>query len=671
MVRDLQRLLRPGRIAVVGGGAWGAQIIRQSRAFGFTGTIELVHPDRGVVEGVVAVRSLGDLQEPPDAVFIGVNRSATIEVVAELARMGAGGAVCFASGFSEAMGEDSDGRSLQGILTAAAGDMPILGPNCYGFINALDGALLWPDQHGCEPVDRGVAILTQSSNIAINLTMQQRGLPIAYMVTCGNMAQTTQAEMTNALLDDPRVSAIGLHIEGFADLEDWHRVAVKAAERRVPLVALKVGKSEQAQAAALSHTASLAGSDVGSDALLRRLGIGRVSDLPTLIETLKLLHMVGPLDAPTLSSVSCSGGEASLAADAAADRRVRFPALTDTQHLALREALGPRVALGNPLDYHTYIWRDAERMAAAWAPMAAPHIGLTLLIVDYQHTDASDWICATEAALRVRARSGRPVAVVATLPELMPADIAAQLIAGGVVPMHGLTDAIAAAEVAATLAGPDPVAPMPPGPDRTLSLVDEARAKRRLAAFGLAVPCGICVDSADDLRAAAVGFAAPLVLKVTGLAHKSEAGAVRVGLAADALTDAARGMPSGSYLIEEMVQGAVVELLIGVLRDPAHGFVMTLGAGGVRAELWQDTTSFLLPAARPQIEKTLRQLRIWPLIEGYRGASGADLAAILDAVMAVQAYVVANADCVGEVEINPLMFKPDAAIAVDALLREA
>lgn len=671
MARDLMRILRPSSIAVVGGGAWGAQIIRQSRRMGFTGKIDVVHPKGGVIEGVEAVRALADLGAPPDAVFIGVNRFATIDIVAELAQMGAGGAVCFASGFSEAAGEDAEAHSLQARLVAAAGDMPVLGPNCYGFINALDGALLWPDQHGCLPVDRGVAILTQSSNIAINLTMQQRGLPIAYVVTCGNMAQTTQAEMAAELLDDPRVTAIGLHIEGFGDVAAWHRLALKAAARGVPLVALKVGKSDQAQVAAVSHTASLAGSDAGADALLRRLGIGRVADLPVFLETLKLLHMGGPLDLPTLSSVSCSGGEASLAADTATGRGVSFPALTDEQRAALKEALGPLVALGNPLDYHTYIWRDPDKMAAAWLPMAAAHIGLTLLIVDYPHTDASDWICATEAALAVRAQSGRPVAVVATLPELMPADVAARLIAGGVVPMNGLSEAIAAAEIAATITTPDSVSPLLAGADRVVTLVDEANAKRRLAAHGLAVPRGAAVADAANLGAAAAKLEAPLVLKVTGLAHKSEAGAVRVGLTAGTIDDVAQTMPRGSYLVEEMVQGAVAELLIGVLRDPAHGFVMTLGAGGVLAELWQDTTSVLLPATRPQIEAALRRLRIWPLIEGYRGKPAAHLPAILDAVMAVQSYVVANAARVSEVEINPLMCTPETAIAVDALLREA
>jgi acetyl-CoA synthetase len=637
----------------------------------FAGSIDVVHPRGEIIEGVQAVTELAALRTPPDAVFVGVNRNATIEVVRTLARMGAGGAVCFASGFSEAAAEDQSGADLQAALVSAAGDMPILGPNCYGFINALDGALLWPDQHGCVPVDRGVAILTQSSNIAINLSMQLRGLPIAYVVACGNMAQTSQAQIAADLLDDPRVTAIGLHIEGFGDLAAWHTLALKAYQKGVPLIALKVGRSDQAQKAAVSHTASLAGSDAGASALLARLGIGRVADLPTFLETLKLLHIVGRIGAPTLSSISCSGGEASLAADTAVGSGLTFPALTDAQRIDLGTALGPMVALGNPLDYHTYIWRDVEKMTAAWLPMAADHIGLTLIIIDYPHTDASDWACATEAALAVRARSGRPVAVVSTLPELMPPDIAARMMAGGVVPMSGLTEAIAAAAVAATMRKPEEAMVLLPGTDRAGDLIEEGTAKAALAQFGVTVPNGRSVAQASGLASAAAQLDGPLVLKVTGLAHKSEAGGVTLGLARNDVSAAAMMMPEGAYLLEEMVQGAVAELLVGVLRDPAHGFVLTVGAGGVLAELWQDTASVLVPASAQAVEGTLRSLRIWPLVEGYRGKPAADLDAILAAIMGVQEYVIANAAHVSEVEVNPLMCTPDAAIAVDALLRQA
>src|SRR5690606_22156488 len=212
------------------------------------------------IAGVRAYRSVAELPAAPDAVFVGVNRHATIGIVRELGERGAGGAVCFASGFLEA--GDGEGAGLQEELVAAAGEMPIIGPNCYGLINYADGALLWPDQHGGKRLaagERGVAIITQSSNIAINMTMQKRGLPIVYLMTAGNQAQTGLSEIALGLIEDERVSVLGLHIEGFDSAAGFERLAARARELRKPVVAMKIGRSEQARAAAISHTASLSG----------------------------------------------------------------------------------------------------------------------------------------------------------------------------------------------------------------------------------------------------------------------------------------------------------------------------------------------------------------------------------------------------------------------------
>jgi acetyl-CoA synthetase len=429
------------------------------------------------------------------------------------------------------------------------------------------------------------------------------------------------------------------------------------------LIALKVGKSDQAQQATVSHTASLAGSDAGAAALLHRLGIGRVHDVPTFLETLKLLHCNGQLDASTLSSVSCSGGEASLAADTVHGSAMTFPPLSVDQKQALKRALGPMVALSNPLDYNTYVWRDAQAMTDAWLPMAAPHIGLTLLIVDYPHTDASDWICATEAAIAVRAKSRRPVAVVATLPELMPPDVAKVLMAAGVTPMNGLSEAIAAAEVAATLSAPFAVPPLSAGANRNAKVLTEADAKAALAAFGVSVP-----RNSDNVTDAG-DLVPPFAIKGMGFAHKSEMNAVRLNVGFAELADAVAELPGTSVLIEEMVQGAVAEMLVGVVRDPAHGFVMTVGAGGVLTELLQDTVSMLIPASENEVKQALTKLKSYKILIGYRSKPAANIDVLVTAIMAVQAYVVAHADAISEIEINPMMCTPDAAIAADALIR--
>lgn len=675
MTRDLSRLFRPRSIAVVGGGFWGGNVVEQCRKMGFAGPVWPVHPTRKTVGGAAAWPRLEDLPHAPDAVFIGVNRHVTVETVAILREMGAGGAVCFASGFSEAEAETGEGRALQAWLLEAAGEMPVIGPNCYGFINYLDGALLWPDQHGGARCDKGVALITQSSNIAINLTMQARGLPLAYVATAGNQAQTGLADMGRALLADDRVTALGLHIEGVGDLRAFEALAAEARRLGKPAVALKAGRSARAQAAAVSHTASLAGSDAGARALFARLGIAQVDSLPALLETLKLLHFVGPLPDNRLVSMSCSGGEASLIADAAEARNIVFPPLDEVQRDGLRAALGPMVALANPLDYHTFIWNDVPAMTRSFAAMLQGEAALGCLIVDYPRIDRceeSAWDCTIEAAAAASAQTGRPLAIVASLPENLSEAKAQAIAAAGLIPMHGIEDFLGAVE-AAVLVGRDRPAPAPlllPGPGGEARILSETRAKAALAAHGLDVPRGRRAEGKVRLARALREMPYPMVLKGEGFAHKTEAGAVAVGLNAAAEAQAAAARMGGeAWLVEEMVADGVAEMLIGVTRDPAHGFVLTLGAGGTLTELLRDSVSLLLPTRPEDIRAALAGLRVAPLLAGYRGKPAADMNAIVAAVLAVQDYVTANAASLEEVEINPLICTADRAVAVDALVR--
>lgn len=667
---NLQRLLTPKSIAIIGGGAWCEAVAEQAQKMGFNGDIYPVHPKQKPLAGLPSYASIADLPTAPDASFVGVNRHATLEVIAELNAKGAGGAICFASGFSEAEQEDDSGADLQTQLIDAAGDMPIIGPNCYGIINYLDKAILWPDQHGGSPVDSGVAIITQSSNMAINITMQQRGLPIAAIACAGNQAQIGMADIGRHLLQDPRITALGLHIEGFNDLRSYEKLAQEAQRLGKPIVALKVGKSEQAQIATISHTASVAGGDAGASALLKRLNMARVNSLPTFLETLKLLHFTGPLPNHNIASISCSGGEASLAADTAVAHKLEFPPLTETQKRKLRDALGPMVALANPLDYHTYIWRDTDAMAKAWAAMIEPHIALTLLIVDFPRNDIcddSDWDCAIQAAAKAQEQTGANVAMVTTLPENLSEKTALKLAKLNVVPMHGLSEAIEAAEAAASFSSISEPEILLPTQSSNPRIVSEGYAKKVLSGFGLRTPKAI---QTDDPGSAATSIGFPVVLKGEGIAHKSEAGAVVLNLNSEEdVKRAAQNMPADTFLVEEMVNNTVAELLIGVVKDPAHGFVLTLGAGGTFTELLEDSASLLIPSTRSNVLNALGSLKVAKMLHGFRGAPKANLDAILDAVDAVQNYVLENADGLEEVEINPLICTSKDAIAADALLR--
>ena len=674
---DLSRLLRPRSVAVFGG-AWAANVIGQLQRAGYAGEVWPVHPHRSEVGGVPAHRDVGGLPGSPDASFVAVNRAGAVDILAALAEAKAGGAVCFASGFAETAQEERAGGELQEALLRAAGDMPFLGPNCYGFVNYLDRVPLWPDEHGGAQVERGVVVLAQSSNIAVNLSMQRRSLPIAYLATAGNQAQLSQAAIGLELLADERVTALGLHIEGFTDLQGWQALAARSRTLKKPVVAIKAGRSELAQSLTRSHTASLAGSEAGAAALLARLGIAQVQGLLEFVEALKFLHYAGPLPGRRLASLSCSGGEAALVADAAVGRRLEFPPLAPAQVETLRGVLGPRVHLSNPLDYQTYIWGDAAAMSATFAAMLGGPCDLACLIFDPPRTDrcaAAAWRPAADAWIEAVRRTSGLGAVVATMPELMTEAYAERFMEAGIAPLCGLDEALAAMEAAADIADywssplPEPLWPAKAaaGP---VEQVGEREAKRLLKAQGLAVPPSRLAANPEEAAVAAIAIGFPVVLKGLGHAHKTERGAVRLGLAtAEAVRAAALAMdaPDG-WLVEAQVEDAVAELLLGVVADPAHGLVLTLGAGGVWTELLADAASLILPVRDADVLSALRRLRIWPLLAGYRGRPAADVDALVEAAQAL-ARCAAAVDGLVELEVNPYLALTKGGMAVDALLR--
>ncbi|MCA3443363.1 MAG: acetate--CoA ligase family protein [Rhodobacter sp.] len=664
MTRDLSRLLRPRSIAVLGSG-WAQNVVEQCAKMGFAGPVWPVHPTRDAIGGVPAFRSLADLPGVPDATFIGVNRHATLDVVAELSAMGAGGATCFASGWTEAGEAD-----LQDRLVAAAGDMPILGPNCYGVINYLDGALLWPDQHGGRRVERGVALLSQSSNIVINLTMQRRALPVAYVACLGNAAQVGLAELAGALLADQRVTALGLYVEGIDDAPAFAALAEAARRAGKGIACIKSGKTEASRQAAASHTASLAGGGAASSAFLRQAGVAEADTLPELLEVLKIFHVHGPGLGPRLCSLSCSGGEAGLVADLAAPSGLVFPPPDEAQRTRLGEILGPIVAIANPLDYHTFIWGDGPRTRDVFSTMLGGY-DAGIFIIDPPRPDRCDpasFAPAIEAIVAAQAATGKPAFPVSSIPENFAEDRAEAMMAGGVVAMMGLETALGALRAAQTLPGRPGWRPLAAtAPQRQSRMLAEGEAKAMLARAGVAVPRGVSGATLAEVQARAPALAAPLALKGLGFAHKTEAGAVRLGLAS--LAGQAEMPGATGYLAEEMVSGVVAEVLLGVRRDPVYGVTLTLGMGGVTAELLADTVTLVAPVTGTEIAAALKTLRLWPLLDGYRGRARADVAACVDAALALQALMQA-APQLQEIEINPLMLRESGAVAVDAVIRE-
>jgi len=369
-------------------------------------------------------------------------------------------------------------------------------------------------------------------------------------------------------------------------------------------------------------------------------------------------------------------------ADSAEGRRVRFRELTPQQAGKLKATLGPLVTVANPLDYHTFIWADEPAMTATFSALVGAGFDLNLLVLDFPRGDRcsdADWwptLRAFETALKTHQAKG---AVVASLPENLSEVQAAELLARGIVPLAGFDDALSAAEAAATI-GTAWLAPPPPPvvtaeatANGTTKTLDEAVAKALLARHGVRVPVGRRVDGVDAAVDAAEARGFPVAVKALGVAHKTEAAAVRLNLQSPSAVRAAAAdlLPLGSGLyVERMIGDAVAELIVGLTRDPPFGQVLTLGAGGVLVELLHDTTTLLVPAGRREIEGALLGLRSAALLTGYRGRPKADLAAAVDAIEAVQRLALDEAGTIVELDINPLIVcaEGQGAFAADALI---
>ena len=677
---NLSRLISPKSIAVVGNR--GANFaIRESKKLGYNHKIWAIHPTLDFLEGIKCYKDIKDLPEAPDATFIAVNAESAIAIVADLKSIGGGGAVLYASGFGE-LGEKGIKRNQR--LEEAADGMPLIGPNCYGFINSLDGVALWPDVHGCEPVLSGVAIITQSGNIGLNITMQSIGLPIAYMFTLGNQTNTNIADIINAMLDDNRVNAIGLHIEGISDIKSFDVAARRALDKKIPIVAIKSGRTDVSAKIALSHTSSMTGLDQLFNVFFERLGIARVDTVPEFLETLKLLSILGTIDHNGVASMSCSGGEAGMMADLIDGLDINFPSLDDRHKDRVKLALNDYVEVDNPLDYHTFIWGDRKRTSKCFKQMISGNFAATMLLLDWPRTQESeqkDWDLTLLALSDAISGTREKTIVLASIADCMPKRIIKECQKYGIAPMIGLDICLKALnhsyriglafqkssmqsiEILRSLSHPSKI-----------STLTEFEGKKLLKKYGIPVPDGKIISSTSEALMAAEKIHYPITLKVSDveLAHKTELGAVMLNINDPlALEKACQDLfkIGSSLLIEKMVQDSVAELIIGVGLDPIFGKYIIIGSGGILVELFKESIPLLFPVNRKDVSLALSKLKAFPLINGYRGNPQGDVEMIIDCVMATVKLVSEND--IDELDINPLLVlkRGSGVIAVDTLIK--
>ena len=678
---SLRRLLAPKTIALVGG-HWTDAVANACQQIGYTGTLWRIHPTRPSDATTTYYRSIEELPGAPDASFLAAPASELPDLAGALRRRGAGGFVGFASGFDETATEE--GRQLTANLVEQSGDLAFTGPNCYGLVNFFDRVALWPDQVvGGARSDRGVAILCQSGTISLTLMFNQRDLPIGYVISVGNQTRLALEDLIEALCDDPRVTAFGLYIEGIKDAGRFAEAVNTARAAGKPIALVKSGRTAAAAQAAATHTGAMTGADAVFDAYCRDAGIARCDTLATLVETLKVLHSGGPLAGRKVLVMGASGGDMAMTSDVARHTALEFPPLPIEIRAAVQEAVGARVTISNPFDFHTYIWFNQPKMQALFSNVFKAHYDAVAFMLDCPPADRSD-TAAFDGPIRLfvaeAQKAGARAAMLASLPETLYEGIRSHCTENGVIPLQGQREGLEALNAAAHIgerwrSAPPGVLQRPKAPPTTIRTLREDEGKAALAAHGLPVPIARTVGIADAAAAAsAIGF--PVVIKAASadLAHKSDVGGVALNIrsAEEAAATATRlAALSDRVLVEQMVVDGVAEILVGITVDPQFGQVLVLGAGGVYTEYLHDSTTVLPPFTSDAIRAAIARLQVLRLLQGFRGKPAGDLDALVAAVLAVARYASANIDQLVELDVNPIIVRPQGrgVVAVDALIR--
>ena len=685
---NFRRLLKPRHIAFIGG-RYAIIAINEARRRGFDGEMFAVNPTRNDLVGVACVASIEDLPVAPDAVYLAIPADNVVDALRSLAAIGAGGVVCFSAGFKEA-----GNTQKEKDLVNATGDMALIGPNCYGIINYIDNSALWSFEHGGWSPGYGAAIITQSGMFSSDITMSQRSLPLAYMVSAGNQAVLGPEDFLEFFADDPAVRAIGLHLEGLQNISKFELAALKALSKGKPVVVLKTGSSTIGSELTVSHTGSLSGSAELYEAFFQRMGIISVTNPSQLLETLKLLCIVGAPKGKRVAGFTCSGGGATMLADHAEKIDLVFPVVDPKQENDLSALLPDIATVSNPLDYTTPIWGQAEMTYPVFAKaISAIEADTAVLVQDYpaEGLDSSKVFYRADAIAFAEATTEKdlPAIICATLPENMDLETRQLLIAKGVAPMQGIHETLNAIQDSANwkkaqshilLEKPEYLLKVIPSSEKRV--LPESDGKEWLKSNSFNVPEGKIV-SAQQLGEAAIAVGYPVALKMISprLTHKTEAGAVVLNLKDEnSLNLAAAKMKSDVtaydaravselFLVEAMSPNPLVELIINIRQDPQFGAALVLGSGGVLVELLADSATLLLPTRPVEIIRALKGLRVGRLLEGFRGQPAVDIGKVAAEIYKLSLSYQDNIKTIAEIEINPLFVYQAEVSAIDVLIQ--
>ncbi|MFL4905024.1 acetate--CoA ligase family protein [Streptomyces sp. MMS24-I2-30] len=688
-VPDLDRFFRPRSVAVIGAsdteGRPNTGITRQLLAWAerVGARVHPVHPTRPAVFGIPCAATVAGLPEPVDLAVLLV--ADPLPLVAELAEAKVRFAVAFASGFAET---GAAGATAQAELADAvrASGLRLLGPNTNlnafeRFRDDLDGP--------------AIALITQSGHQGRPVfALQELGVRLSHWAPTGNEADLETADFISYFAERPEVGAIACYVEGLKHGRSFLLAADRAARHGVPVVAVKVGRTEAGARTAASHTGKLTGADDVIDAAMRQYGVIRVDGLDELQDTAALLARARPPRADGVVVYSISGGTGAHVADLATGAGLRLPVLSEGRQAELHQWIPEYLSVANPVDNGGHPVGDERGRKIIDAILADPAVGVLICPVTGPFPPLSDRLvrdlvdAAETTDKLVCVVWGSPVGTEPAYREVL-------LGSSRVATFRTVGNCLTAVRAyldhhrfTAAYRSPFDEAPRSPSPSfrkarallRPGEQLSEHAAKQLLRAYGIRVPREQLVSSAAGAVRAAAQVGYPVVMKASGtrIAHKTELGLVRIGLTSasqvrDAyreLTDTARyeDVELDGILVCQMVE-AGVEMVVGVTHDDLFGPTVAVGLGGVLVEVLRDTAVRVPPFGEEQARDMVRELRGRALLDGVRGRPPADLDALVEVVLRVQRMALELGGELAELDINPLVVLPkgQGAVALDAL----
>ncbi|MGK6306651.1 acetate--CoA ligase family protein [Variovorax sp. DT-64] len=669
----------------------GGRPVQLLRKYGYAGAIYPINPKGGTIQGLQAYASILDTPAAPEMAIVAVPAGATLQAVRDCGDRGVRGVIVLSTGFAEA---GPEGAALQAELVRVARNhgMRLLGPNCLGAVNVVDklvGSFSIALEQSMPPAGQ-VGIVSQSGNIG-SFTMRNmadRGLGVSRFIATGNEADVDVADGIAALANDPATRIILCCIETCRHAGRLIEALEMARRQHKPVIVLKIGATEQGQAAAASHTGALMGSDAVFDAVFRRYGALRVRSFEELLEVGHAVALLGAARLPAMDAVTlvaASGGFGIMMADAMVEAGMTLPQLADTTKALIREAV-PTAGTNNPVDASAQMSARPDILLKMLTALQDDENGGTLVLLLalslYNPRLRGVYL---EALSKIRASHPDRLLI---LISQGPPDAVAEINALGIPVFPGIPSA---ARGLAGLVKLGRLASLPPAPAYSgpVDTVDPAvfrnefHAKKALAAAGISVPREEVATSADDAVRIAQATGYPVVLKIASedIAHKTEIGGVALNLQDDdavrqaygrLVANAAKHAPQArldGVLVAPMVRGGV-ELIAGVSRDPVFGPVVMVGLGGIHAEILKDVAVQVAPVSEEEALRMIRGLRMFALLDGARGQPKADVAAAARTVARLSEFACRHAEDVAEIDMNPILVRPEGegALVLDALM---